>query len=222
VYSTLLFFPATQICCSEGEDELEFFDGVLGYVSSQLPYLCCYGVFRCSVSLKVILVFKDIIYVIIILYIYDIWLSVSTFNHICRTIDPISYIQWVLNFNIKTGYDIQLTMFSISTIITRHHTSSQQKHSCWVHSFNNAPDNTIYDGNQHHLEHPFIKAKRLGYIPLVCTKIWKHGVHSVRDELQHGRLAWFDQQCLLLDKKIFLSRPCGGTSSPQLAWPCHQ
>jgi hypothetical protein len=31
--------------------------------------LWCYGVFRCSVSLRVVLVFKDIIYVIIILYI---------------------------------------------------------------------------------------------------------------------------------------------------------
>jgi hypothetical protein len=26
VYSTLLFFPATQSCCSEAEDGLEFFD----------------------------------------------------------------------------------------------------------------------------------------------------------------------------------------------------
>jgi hypothetical protein len=32
-------------------------------------FLWCYGVFCCSVSLRVILVFKDIIYVIIILYI---------------------------------------------------------------------------------------------------------------------------------------------------------
>jgi hypothetical protein len=43
--------------------------GVLGYVSPRLPFLWCYGVFRCSVSLRVILVIKDIIYVIIILYI---------------------------------------------------------------------------------------------------------------------------------------------------------
>jgi hypothetical protein len=43
--------------------------GVLGYASPRLPFLWCYGVFRCSVSLRVILVFKDIIYVIIILYI---------------------------------------------------------------------------------------------------------------------------------------------------------
>jgi hypothetical protein len=26
VYSTLLFSPTTQTCCSEGEDGLEFFD----------------------------------------------------------------------------------------------------------------------------------------------------------------------------------------------------
>jgi hypothetical protein len=26
VYSTLLFSPATQTCCSEGEDGLKFFD----------------------------------------------------------------------------------------------------------------------------------------------------------------------------------------------------
>jgi hypothetical protein len=33
------------------------------------PFLWCYGAFHCSVPLRVILVFKDIIYVIIILYI---------------------------------------------------------------------------------------------------------------------------------------------------------
>jgi hypothetical protein len=37
--------------------------------SSRLPFLWCYGDFRSSVSLRVILVFKDIIYIIIILYI---------------------------------------------------------------------------------------------------------------------------------------------------------
>jgi hypothetical protein len=47
-------------------------------VLPRLPFLLCYGVFRCSVSLRVILVFKDNIYVIIILYIRDIWLSVDT------------------------------------------------------------------------------------------------------------------------------------------------
>jgi hypothetical protein len=66
---------------------------VLGYASPRLPFLWYYGVFRCSVSLRVALVFKDINYVIIILYIYDIWLSVSTFGRMCGTIDPRSYIR---------------------------------------------------------------------------------------------------------------------------------
>jgi hypothetical protein len=78
---------------------------VLGYASPRLPFLWCYGVFRCSVSPRVALVFKDINYVIIILYIYDIWLSVSTFGRMCGTIDPGSCIRWVLGFGIKTGYD---------------------------------------------------------------------------------------------------------------------
>jgi hypothetical protein len=42
--------------------------GVLGYVLPWLSFLWSYGVFRCSVSLRVIIVFRDIIYVIIILY----------------------------------------------------------------------------------------------------------------------------------------------------------
>jgi hypothetical protein len=79
--------------------------GVLGYVLPQLLFLWCYGVFCCSVSLRVILVFKDIIYVIITLYIRDIWLSVFTFGRMCGTIDPGSCIQWVLSFGIKNGYD---------------------------------------------------------------------------------------------------------------------
>jgi hypothetical protein len=62
--------------------------------------MCCPGyrsygvrVFRCFVSLRVILVFKDIIYVIIILYIRVIWLFVSTFDCMCGTIDPGSCVQ---------------------------------------------------------------------------------------------------------------------------------
>jgi hypothetical protein len=77
--------------------------GVLGYVLPRLPFLWCYGVFRYSISLRVILVFKDIFYVIIILYICDIWLSVSTFGRMCGTIDPRSCIRWVLAFVIKLG-----------------------------------------------------------------------------------------------------------------------
>jgi hypothetical protein len=41
---------------------------VLGYVLPRLLFLWCYGVFRCPVSLRVILVFRDLIYVIIIHY----------------------------------------------------------------------------------------------------------------------------------------------------------
>jgi hypothetical protein len=50
--------------------------------------LVVFEVFRCFISVRVILAFKDIIYVIIILYIRDIWLSVSTFGRMCGTIDP--------------------------------------------------------------------------------------------------------------------------------------
>jgi hypothetical protein len=77
--------------------------GVLCYVLPRLPFLWCYGVFRCPVSLRVVLVFKDIIYVITILYIRDISLSVSTFGCMCGTIDPGSCIRWVLSFGIKSG-----------------------------------------------------------------------------------------------------------------------
>jgi hypothetical protein len=59
----------------------------------QLPFLWCYEVFHYSISLRVAVVFKDIIYEIIILYIRDIWLSVSTFGHMCGTIDPGSCIR---------------------------------------------------------------------------------------------------------------------------------
>jgi hypothetical protein len=44
-------------------------------VTSDCLFLWCDGVFRCSVPLRVVLVFKDIIYVIIILYI-------MTFNYL--------------------------------------------------------------------------------------------------------------------------------------------
>jgi hypothetical protein len=79
--------------------------GVLGYVLPRLPFLWRYGVFCYSISWRVVLVFKDNIYVIIILYIHDIWLSVSTFGRMCGTIDPGSCIRWVLGFGIETGYD---------------------------------------------------------------------------------------------------------------------
>jgi hypothetical protein len=42
--------------------------GVPRYVLPLLSFLWCYGVFRCSVLLRIIVVFRDTIYVIIILY----------------------------------------------------------------------------------------------------------------------------------------------------------
>jgi hypothetical protein len=42
--------------------------GVLGYVLPRLLFLWSYGVFRYSISLSVVIVFRDITYVIIILY----------------------------------------------------------------------------------------------------------------------------------------------------------
>jgi hypothetical protein len=42
--------------------------GVLCYVLPRFLFLWGYGVFRCSISLRVIIVFRDITYVIIILY----------------------------------------------------------------------------------------------------------------------------------------------------------
>jgi hypothetical protein len=62
------FSPATQTCCLEGEDGLEFFDEEFkAMCCPRLSFLWCYGVFRCSVPLRVIIVFGDTIYVIIII-----------------------------------------------------------------------------------------------------------------------------------------------------------
>jgi hypothetical protein len=41
---------------------------VLGYVLPRLPFLWCYGVFCCFVPLRVVLIFRDIIHVITIIY----------------------------------------------------------------------------------------------------------------------------------------------------------
>jgi hypothetical protein len=81
--------------------------GVQGYVLPRLPFLWC-KVFRCSVLVRVILVFKGIIYVRILLYICDIWLLVSTFGCMCGAIDIGSCIRWVLDFGIKLGMTVSL------------------------------------------------------------------------------------------------------------------
>jgi hypothetical protein len=78
--------------------------GVLGYVFPRLPFLWCYGVFRCFISLRVVLVFRYIIYVIIILNSWHLvicehfWLYVwNNWSWVMHTMST-----W---FGIKTGYD---------------------------------------------------------------------------------------------------------------------
>jgi hypothetical protein len=69
VYSTLLFSPATQTHCSEGEDGLEFFDEE--FCATRCPGCRSCGVIESSIILLrliVVLVVRDINYVIIILY----------------------------------------------------------------------------------------------------------------------------------------------------------
>jgi hypothetical protein len=93
VYSTLLFSPATQSAAPMEKmdwnslmrsSRLHVAPVVIPVVLQSLS-LFCFIESRIS--------FKDVIYVIIILYICDIWLSVSTFGRMCGTIDPGSCIQ---------------------------------------------------------------------------------------------------------------------------------
>jgi hypothetical protein len=77
---------------------------VLGYVLPRLPFLWCYGVFHCSVSLIVILVFRDLIYVIIILYLWHLVICEHFWPYVWNNWSWVM-IQWVLGFGIKTGYD---------------------------------------------------------------------------------------------------------------------
>jgi hypothetical protein len=78
--------------------------GVLGYVLPWLSFLWSYGVFCCSILLRIIIVFRDITYVIIILY--------SWYLVICEHFWPYVWNNWswVMHtmsiwFGIKTGYD---------------------------------------------------------------------------------------------------------------------
>jgi hypothetical protein len=60
--------------------------GVLGCVLSRLPFLWSYRVFRYSVSMRVIIVFRDITHVIIILY--------SWYLDICEHFRPYVWNNW--------------------------------------------------------------------------------------------------------------------------------
>jgi hypothetical protein len=79
--------------------------GVLGYMLPRLLFLWCYGVFCYSISLRDILVFKDTIYVIIIIYIHDIWLCEDFWPYVWNN------WSWVMHtmstwFWHKTEYDM--------------------------------------------------------------------------------------------------------------------
>jgi hypothetical protein len=56
--------------------------GVIGYVLPWLLFLWSYGVFRCSVSLRVVIVFKDITYIIIILYLWPMIICEHFWSHV--------------------------------------------------------------------------------------------------------------------------------------------
>jgi hypothetical protein len=72
--------------------------GVLGYVLPRLPFLWSYGVFHCSVSLRVIIVFRDITYSWHLVICEHFWPYVwNNWSWSC--------IRWVLDFGIKSGYD---------------------------------------------------------------------------------------------------------------------
>jgi hypothetical protein len=93
--------------------------GVLGYVLPRLSFLRCYGVFRCSVPLRIIIVFRDTIYVIIILY--------SRYLVICEHFWPYVWNNWswVIHmmstwFSHKTGYDTCLSRTDVHYLVDRH------------------------------------------------------------------------------------------------------
>jgi hypothetical protein len=82
--------------------------GVLGYVLSRLPFLWCYGVFRCSVPLRAVIVFRDTIYAIIIVYSWHLVIC----EHFCPYVwNNWSWVMHMMStwFDIKTGYDITFT-----------------------------------------------------------------------------------------------------------------
>jgi hypothetical protein len=55
---------------------------VLGYVLPRLPFLWCYGVFRCPVSLRVVTLFRDIIYIKNILYSWHLVICECFWPHV--------------------------------------------------------------------------------------------------------------------------------------------
>jgi hypothetical protein len=88
VYSTLLFSPCYSNLLLRRRGWVGIlWRGVRGYVLPRLSFLWCYGVFRCFISLRVIIVFRDTIYVIII--ILYLWQLV-----ICEPLWPYVWNNW--------------------------------------------------------------------------------------------------------------------------------
>jgi hypothetical protein len=103
VYSTLLFFPyySNLLLLRRRRWTGILWRGLLRYVLPRLPFLWSYGVFHCSISLRVIIVFRVIIYVIIILYSWhlviceDFWPYV--WNNWCWVMHTMSTWLWHKN-----------------------------------------------------------------------------------------------------------------------------
>jgi hypothetical protein len=90
--------------------------GVLGYVLPRLSFMWSYGVFRYSISLRVIIVFRDIIYVIIIPYSWHLVICDYFWPYVSNN------WSWVMHtmstwFWHKNGYDRSDTR-AVSTVGT--------------------------------------------------------------------------------------------------------
>jgi hypothetical protein len=126
VYSTLLSPPAVQTCCSEGEDGLKFFKEEFYVV--RCPGCCFCGVMESSVvpfHMRVVLVFRDIMYVINILYSWYLVIC-EHFWSVCVEQLIWTYIWWVLGFGIKARYDIRPARAELGHAILRWHRQACQ------------------------------------------------------------------------------------------------
>jgi hypothetical protein len=81
--------------------------GVLDYVLPRLSFLWSYGAFCYSVPLRVIIVFRDITYVIIILYLWHLVICEHFWLYVWNNWSWVMHMKstW---FGIKIGYDTEL------------------------------------------------------------------------------------------------------------------
>jgi hypothetical protein len=153
VYSTLLFFlwySNPLLRRRRWTGILRW--GVLGYVVSLLLFLWCYGVFRYSVSLRVIIVLRDIIYVIIILYSWHLVICVyfwpymwNNWSWVMHTMSPWF---WQKNGYGKTVNDLWVTAIGNWTdcwIIISGQTWPPCMNQVLAHIYHDLPRNFVYD-----------------------------------------------------------------------------